>query len=101
MKSFVLVLGEEAGIKVARSQRKIANFCERFTALLLACTGKTGSMGITKGCRNSSLRQPLQCRGDWNRTSDLLNPIQEDTQRNPLPDKPLAESEQSACTSAC
>ena len=29
-----------------------------------------------KGCRNFLLRQPLRCRGDWIRTSDLLNPIQ-------------------------
>ena len=28
-----------------------------------------------KGRRNLLLRQPLQCRGDWIRTSDLLNPI--------------------------
>src|SRR6516164_4348861 len=30
-----------------------------------------------KARRNSLLRRALRCRGDWIRTSDLLNPIQE------------------------
>ena len=47
------------------------------TAFLLPYTAIIDSMKIRKGRRNSRLRQPLQCRGDWIRTSDLLNPIQE------------------------
>jgi hypothetical protein len=39
-----------------------------------------------KPCRNSLSRQGLLCRGDWIRTSDLLNPIQEHTQGY-LPEK--------------
>jgi hypothetical protein len=43
----------------------------------------------------------LRRRGDWIRTSDLLNPIQEQTQPNPLPDKPDASGGPSGCTSGC
>jgi hypothetical protein len=30
---------------------------------------------MKKACRKLLLRQALRCRGDWIRTSDLLNPI--------------------------
>ena len=52
-------------------------FSGALTAFLLPYTEIIDSMRIRKGRRNSRLRQPLQCRGDWIRTSDLLNPIQQ------------------------
>ena len=36
----------------------------------------TGPQGAKKASRNLLSRLALQCRGDWIRTSDLLNPIQ-------------------------
>jgi hypothetical protein len=40
-------------------------------------------------------------RGDWIRTSDLLNPIQEEPNRNELSDQQDTESLSVACTPAC
>jgi hypothetical protein len=54
-----------------------------------------------KASRNLLSRLALQCRGDWIRTSDLLNPIQEPTQPNSLPHKADTASHSSACTTAC
>ena len=51
--------------------------------------------------QNSKSWRALRCRGDWIRTSDLLNPIQAPTQPNLLPQKDSAASRLSACTSAC
>src|SRR4051794_36631168 len=45
--------------------------------------------------------KPLKSRGDWIRTSDLLNPIQEASQPNAIPDKPVMATPTTACTSAC
>jgi hypothetical protein len=45
----------------------------------------TSPQDTKKARRNFLLRRALQCRGDWIRTSDLLNPIQEAIQRNCQP----------------
>jgi hypothetical protein len=47
------------------------------------------------------LRQALQCRGDWIRTSDLLNPIQEHQQPNGLSGQEVTSSSSAGCTSGC
>jgi hypothetical protein len=45
---------------------------------------------------------PLQCnRDDWIRTRDLLNPVQEPTPLNSLPNKADASSQSFGCTSGC
>jgi hypothetical protein len=54
-----------------------------------------------KARHNFLLRRALRCRGDWIRTSDLLNPIQELTQPNRLTQKADAPIQASACTAAC
>ena len=57
----------------------VAHFCDQGGGLMHACC-KNCCKGVyrqRKGARrNSLLRRALQCRGDWIRTSDLLNPIQ-------------------------
>ena len=45
--------------------------------------------------------KPFLRRGDWIRTSDLLNPIQEPTDHKPLPHKADTPSPSSRCTSGC
>jgi hypothetical protein len=43
----------------------------------------------------------LQCRGDWIRTSDLLNPIQESQHSNTLSGQEVTSSPADRCTSGC
>jgi hypothetical protein len=47
------------------------------------------------------LRLAFRCRGDWIRTSDLLNPIQEDLQHNVPSEQGLTSSPSTRCTSGC
>jgi hypothetical protein len=56
---------------------------------------------LQKARRNFLLRRALRCRGDWIRTSDLLNPIQEATHPNSVSNQGDTPTGSSACTTAC
>jgi hypothetical protein len=61
---------------------------------------QTACLSIKKaGCH--LLTTGPQCRGDWIRTSDLLNPIQSGSLPNSLTEIVDASSLSAACTSAC
>ena len=68
-----------------------------------AGSGDLPSPAIPKPCGPGQEGESLGnvSRGDWIRTSDLLNPIQAQTQRNPLSDNGVTTPPTSACTPAC
>src|SRR5262249_53715978 len=50
---FAFASERRRALKMRGANRELPASLERFTALLLPCTGKTDSMRIAKGCRNS------------------------------------------------
>src|SRR5262249_48852356 len=75
------------------------------TVQSLPATLPLGSEGVLKmqkrpvgtGCPD----WPCECRGDWIRTSDLLNPIQGTPVQKDVAEQGVTATTETACTTAC